>query len=90
VRPEEEAAAQADAAMAGAFDSPAPEPAPSLSAPGRVRLAPVPPLASVTLPGAGPDGTDLVITEEGAEMDEATAEHAREVAWLSGLRLREI
>jgi hypothetical protein len=58
-------------------------------APGKVRLTPMPPLASVTLTGAGPDGSDLVIGPEGLEVDEQTAQAARENAWLSGLRLRE-
>jgi hypothetical protein len=106
VTPDEEAAAQADEAMAAALepepsreadalagiglDKPATAPAPPSTKPGMVTLAPLPPLASVTLPGAGKDGADLVIGEQGAEVDEATAQHAREVAWLSGLRLREI
>jgi hypothetical protein len=60
------------------------------SKPGMVTLAPLPPLSSVTLPGAGKDGADLVIDEAGLEVDEDTAAWARETAWLSGLRLREI
>jgi hypothetical protein len=49
----------------------------------------MPPLASVTLTAAGPDGADLVIGPEGLEVDEETAQAARESAWVSGLRLRE-
>ena len=56
---------------------------------GLVTLIPVPPLSSVVLTGRGPDGTDLVIPAEGLEVDEATAQAARESAWQSGLRLRE-
>lgn len=65
-----------------------PKAAPARKA-GMVTLVPMPPLASVTLTGAGPDGADIVIPEDGLEVDEVTAQLARESAWLSGLRLRE-
>jgi hypothetical protein len=73
-------------ATAGAKPKPA---AAATPAPGKVRLTPMPPLASVTLTAAGPDGGDLVIGPEGLEVDEETAQAARESAWVSGLRLRE-
>jgi hypothetical protein len=50
---------------------------------GMVTLATMPPVGSVTV-------DDVVITEEGTEVDEATAERAHEAAQLAGFRLREI
>jgi hypothetical protein len=50
---------------------------------GMVTLATAAPLGSVTV-------DDVVITEEGTEVDEATAERAHEAAQLAGFRLREI
>jgi hypothetical protein len=70
-------AAGLGSAAAASQDKPAPVKG------GMVTLATTAPLGSVTV-------DDVVITPEGTEVDEATAERAHEAAMLAGFRLREI
>jgi hypothetical protein len=54
-----------------------------------VRLAPVG-FGSLTVPPLEAGGESVVITAEGTDCDEETAERAHEAARLAGFRLREI
>ena len=56
----------------------------------RVRLAPVPPLESVTLPPLEDGGKGYVIPAEGTEVDADTAMRAHEAAVAAGFRLQEL
>jgi hypothetical protein len=77
-------AADAPPAIPTGFPEPvAPDPPRKLSASGKVTLATVPPLGSVTV-------DDVTITSEGTEVDEATAQRARDAAEAGGYRLAEL
>lgn len=89
----------ADEGPAGGADVEQPEPAPSITAPepdepakphtpGKVTMYAVPPMGTLTIPADG-DGEAVVIDRYGTEVDEATAERAREAAAASGFRIRE-
>lgn len=67
-----------------------PEPAPKPSADGIVRLATVPPLGSVTVPPLDEGGPTAVITRDGTEVDETTAERALAAAQSGGYKLVQI
>jgi hypothetical protein len=56
----------------------------------RIRLAPVPPLGSVTLPPLEEGGKSLVIEEGGTEVDAETAQRASAAAIRAGFRLQEL
>lgn len=57
---------------------------------GKVTLAPVPPLGSVTLPPLEDGGEGLVIDAAGTEVDADTARRAQEAALKAGCRLQEL
>lgn len=57
---------------------------------GSIRLAPVPPLTSVTLPPLEDGGEGIVIGEDGIVLDGDTARRAVEAATRAGLRLQEL
>jgi hypothetical protein len=93
--------ATAPGAPAGTPAVTQPEPAPKVTPPapaspaaakpdppGKVNLAVRWPMGSLTLPPLGSEPV-IVITEEGTEVDEATAVRAREAAALNGLTLIE-
>lgn len=91
-----------EASVPPAGDVEQPEPAPEITGtetetgtepvkehkPGMVTIYAVPPMGTLTVPGDG-DGDPVVITRYGTEVDEATAERAREAAAASGFRIRE-
>jgi hypothetical protein len=58
-------------------------------APGMVTIYTVSPMGTLTIPPMGADGKAVVIDRHGTEVDEATAERAREAAAASGFRIRE-
>jgi hypothetical protein len=57
---------------------------------GRVTLAPVPPLESLTLPPLEEGGKEYVIPAAGVEVDADTALRAQEAATCAGFRLQEL
>ena len=57
---------------------------------GKVTLAPVAPLRSVTLPPLEDGGEGIVIAEAGTEVDAETARRAHEAAQQAGFKLRTI
>jgi hypothetical protein len=57
-------------------------------APGMVTIYAVPPMGTLTIPADG-DGEPVVIDRSGTEVDEETAQRAREAAAASGFRIRE-
>jgi hypothetical protein len=66
------------------------DPAPVVPAGGKVTLAPVAPLGSVTLPPLEDGGEGIVIAEGGTEVDAETAARAHEAARQAGFKLRTI
>ena len=92
-------------ANAGSLAAPSPDASPAapaqvpggrVLAPGdkpkgdRVRLAPVPPLESVTLPPLEDGGKGFIIPAGGIEVDADTAQRAHEAAVAAGFRLQEL
>lgn len=57
---------------------------------GRVTLAPVPPLGSLTLPPLEEGGQQIVIEAEGTEVSQKAAQRAYEAALRAGVRLQEL
>jgi hypothetical protein len=68
--------------------TPGPERKPS--ADGMVTLAAEAPLGSVTVPSLDEGGETVVITRDGTEVDEATAERALAAAQSGGYKLRQL
>jgi len=66
-----------------------PEPEREPSPDGMVRLAPAG-FGSLTVPPLEEGGKTVVITAEGTDVDEETAERAHEAARLAGFSLREV
>lgn len=86
------AAPPPDAAPAAPSDVPAgrilgPDEKPS---DGRVTLAPVPPLGSLTLPSLDEGGKAVVIEADGTEVSQKVAQRAHQEALRAGLRLQEL
>lgn len=75
-----------------AVDAAEPHPSPPVPspAPGHVILATVEPVTEVHVPALDEGGASVVITRDGTEVDEATAERAYAAAMESGYRLRDI
>jgi len=57
--------------------------------PGKVTIYAVPPMGTLTVPPLDGDGEAVVIDRHGTEVDEATAERARQAAAASGFSIRE-
>lgn len=75
------------------FPEPAEAEAPAprrTSAPGHVTLATVAPVETLTVPPLDKGGKTVVITQDGTEVDEATAERAQQAAHAAGTTLREV
>jgi hypothetical protein len=58
-------------------------------APGKVTIYAVPPMGTLTVPPLDGKGESVVIDRYGTEVDEATAQRAREAAAASGFSIRE-
>jgi hypothetical protein len=84
-------ATEAPAAPIGTgFPEPVTPGEPRVAADGKVILATARPYGSLTLPPLEPGGETTVITGDGTEVDEKTAQRAREAAHLAGFRLTEL
>lgn len=68
---------------------PVPEAPRKPDAPGKVTIYAVPPMGTLTVPPLDGKGDPVVINRYGTEVDEETADRAREAAALSGFLIRE-
>ena len=73
---------------APSITEPEPDAPPREHAAGMVTIYAVPPMGTLTIPGDG-DTEAVVIDRNGTEVDEATAQRAREAAAASGFTIRE-
>jgi hypothetical protein len=67
-----------------------PEPVAEPAAGGQVRLATVAPVATLHVPPLDDGGSVVVITQDGTDVDQATARRAHEAARSAGITLREL